>query len=172
VSIKEFTRIGFPRDRMISFVWGAAESDLRVAGEKNAEGYYTLQFAGVGDNYDVIREIKQMYKDEGKGVPKAMEISVYYNRGVVSAALLSRSVQLAVQRKGPDINSSDVKAALESIHDFTLGGLIPPLNLSANDHEGGGWVQVYQVKGGKFVKATDWFQAYRDVVAKFVKQAK
>jgi hypothetical protein len=25
-------------------------------------------------------------------------------------------------------------------------------------------VQVFQVKSGKFVKETDWFRAYRDVV--------
>ncbi|HEX7926026.1 MAG TPA: ABC transporter substrate-binding protein, partial [bacterium] len=77
VSLKEFTRVGFPRDRMIGFVWGAAESDLQVAGANNAEGYYCLQFAGVGDNYEVIRQIKQMYKDEGKDPPKSMAISVY-----------------------------------------------------------------------------------------------
>jgi hypothetical protein len=28
------------------------------------------------------------------------------------------------------------------------------------------------VKGGKFVKATEWFSAYNDVVAKHIKEAK
>jgi branched-chain amino acid transport system substrate-binding protein len=172
VSLKEFTRVGFPRNRMIGFVWGAAESDLEVAGVNNAEGYYCLQFAGVGDNYDVIREIKQMYKDEGKPAPKSMEISVYYNRGVVIAALHARAIQLAVQRKGPNITPVDVKGAMESIHDFTLGGIIPPLNLSATDHEGGGWVQVYQVKGGKFAAASPWFRGFPDVIGKHVAAAK
>jgi hypothetical protein len=30
-------------------------------------------------------------------------------------------------------------------------------------------VQIFQAKGGKFVKATDWFKAYPEVVAKEVK---
>jgi len=47
-----------------------------------------------------------------------------------------------------------------------LGGLLPPLEISATDHEGGGWVQIFQVKGGKFVKETEWFRAYREVLAK------
>jgi branched-chain amino acid transport system substrate-binding protein len=48
---------------------------------------------------------------------------------------------------------------------------VPPLEVTPADHEGGGWVQIWQVKGGKFVKATDWFKAYQDVVAKHVKEA-
>jgi branched-chain amino acid transport system substrate-binding protein len=48
---------------------------------------------------------------------------------------------------------------------------VPPLEISPNDHEGGGWVQVFQVKGGKYVKVTDWYKAYPDVVAKFIKES-
>ena len=39
------------------------------------------------------------------------------------------------------------------------------------DHEGGGWVQVFQVHDGKFVKETDWFRAYPEVVANAVKKS-
>jgi branched-chain amino acid transport system substrate-binding protein len=42
---------------------------------------------------------------------------------------------------------------------------VPPLNVTAEDHEGGGWVQIWTVKGG-FEKTTDRFQAYRDVIQK------
>jgi branched-chain amino acid transport system substrate-binding protein len=48
----------------------------------------------------------------------------------------------------------------------TLGGLVPPLKLSPENHEGGGWVQVFKVHGGKFVKETDWFRAYSDLLTK------
>ena len=48
---------------------------------------------------------------------------------------------------------------------------MPPLKVTAEDHEGGGWVQVFQAKGGKFVKETEWFRAYPDVVATAVKKA-
>ena len=65
----------------------------------------------------------------------------------------------------------DVKKGFESIRDFTLGGLVPPLELSATDHEGGGWVQIFQVKGGKFVKETDWFRGYPEVLARLLKAA-
>ena len=48
---------------------------------------------------------------------------------------------------------------------------MPPLKITPTDHEGGGLVQIWQVKGGKFEKATDWFSAYPDVVAKHIKEA-
>jgi branched-chain amino acid transport system substrate-binding protein len=168
VAIKEFQRVGFPRNRMVGFVWADAESDLQVAGWAAGEGYYGIQFAGVGENYDVIREIKQMYKDENKPEPKSMDVSVYYNRGVLVAALHARAIQLAVQKKGPNITGTDVRDALQSIKDFSLGGMLPPLNMSKRDHEGGGWVQVFQVQKGKFVPVTDWYRAYPEVLDKFV----
>ena len=64
-----------------------------------------------------------------------------------------------------------MKAGFEKISNFTLGGLIPPVKITATDHEGGGLVQIWQVKGGKFVKASDWFSAYPEVVARHIGQA-
>ena len=48
---------------------------------------------------------------------------------------------------------------------------MPPLKVTGEDHEGGGWVQVFQVRDGKFVKETDWFRAYPEVVANAVKKS-
>lgn len=166
VSIKEFQRVGFPRNHIVSFVWGSAESDLQVAGAEAAEGYYGMQFAGAGDNYDVIRQIKQMYGE--KNIPKSMDVSVYYNRGVLIAAVHARAIQLALQKKGPNITGADVKVGMEGIKDFGLGGLLPPLNITAKDHEGGGWVRMYQVQKGKWVPVTDWYHGYPEVLEKFV----
>ena len=52
----------------------------------------------------------------------------------------------------------------------TLGGLVPPpLAIAPENHEGGGWVQVWQVKDGQLVRVTDWFKAYPDVIARHLK---
>ncbi len=63
------------------------------------------------------------------------------------------------------------KKGFESIKDFTLGGLVPPLQITPEDHEGGGWVQIFQVKGDKLVKETEWFRGYRDMVSKMIATA-
>jgi branched-chain amino acid transport system substrate-binding protein len=53
--------------------------------------------------------------------------------------------------------------------DFTLGGLVPPFAITPENHEGGGWVQVWQVKDGKLLRVTEWFKAYPEVIARHLK---
>ena len=172
VSIKELKRAGYPLSKVISFVWGASEADVEAAGGfAAAEGYYGIQFAGVGNDYPVLKEIAEMYKKQGKPLPKEMHSTVFYNRGVLIAAIHVEAIKNAVKAKGgTNITPQDVKLGFEQIKDFTLGGLVPPLKINNVDHEGGGWVQVFQVKGGKWVKATDWFHAYPTLLKKMLAQ--
>ena len=73
VSIKELKRAGYPLSKVVSFVWGASEADIEAAGGfAAAEGYSGIQFAGVGSNYPVLKEIAEMYKKQGKPQPKEM----------------------------------------------------------------------------------------------------
>src|SRR5437870_8309385 len=173
VSIKEFKRVGYPLRKVVSFVWGSAEANIDGAGGfAVAEGYFAMQFAGVGTDYPVLNEIRDMYKKQGKEPPKEMASTVFYNRGVLIAALHVEAIRNALKAK-PDgkLTGNDTKAGFEKISNFTLGGLVPPLKITATDHEGGGLVQIWQVKGGKFEKVTDWFAAYQDVVGKHIKEA-
>jgi branched-chain amino acid transport system substrate-binding protein len=113
-----------------------------------------------------------MYKKAGKPVPKEMDDTVVYNRGLLNAALHAEAIRNAIKANGgKKPTGEEVKKGFEAIHDVTLGGLVPPLKVTAADHEGGGWVQIFQAKGGKFVKETDWFRAYPEVVAAAVKKA-
>jgi branched-chain amino acid transport system substrate-binding protein len=166
VAIKEFKSRGYPLSKVVGLVWASSEADIAAAGGYGvAEGYHTMQFAGVGQDFQVIKDIDAMYKAEGKSPPKEQETSVYYNRGVMTAALHVAAIRNAIKAKGgAKPTSEDVKNGMESIKDFTLGGMVPPITTSPEDHEGGGWVQVWTVKGGKLVKDGDWFQAYRDVI--------
>jgi branched-chain amino acid transport system substrate-binding protein len=173
VSIKEFKRVGYPLRKFVSFVWGSAEANIEGAGGfAVAEGYHVMQFAGVGSDYPVLNEIREMYKKQGKEPPKEMASTVFYNRGVLVAALHVEAIRNALKAK-PDgkITGVDTKNGFEKISNFTLGGLVPPLKITNTDHEGGGLVQIWQVKDGKFVKETDWFAAYQDVVAKHIKES-
>jgi branched-chain amino acid transport system substrate-binding protein len=171
VAIKELKRAGYPLSKVVGLVWASAEADIEAAGGWSvAEGYHTIQFAGVGDDYPVRKEIVDMYKAGGKQPPKEMQSTVYYNRGLLTAALHVEAVRNAMKANGAQKPSGEeVKKGFESIHDFTLGGLVPPLELSATDHEGGGWVQIFQVRGGKFARESDWFRAYPEVLAKQLK---
>ena len=86
VSIKELKRLGLSADEGHRRWCGrSAEADIEAAGGFGvAEGYYTMQFAGVGNDYPVLNEIREMYKKQGKPAPKEMASTVFYNRGVLS----------------------------------------------------------------------------------------
>ena len=173
VSIKELKRNGYPLRKVVSFVWGSAEADIEAAGGwQVAEGYHVMQFAGVGSEYPVLQEIREMYKKAGKEPPKEMASTVYYNRGVFDAAVHLEAIRNALKAH-PDgkITGDDVRKGFEKIANFTLGGLVPPLKITPENHEGGGLVQIWQVKGAKFVKMTDWFSAYQDIVEKHIREA-
>jgi branched-chain amino acid transport system substrate-binding protein len=173
VSIRELQRVGYPLNKVVSFVWGSAEADIQAAGGFDvAKGYYTMQFAGVGSDFPVLNEIRAMYRKAGKEPPAAMASTVYYNRGVLQAALAVEAIRNALQAKsGGTITGEDVRKGFEHIKDFTLGGLVPPLAITPENHEGGGWVQIWQVKDGKLVRVTDWFKAYADVIAQHLKKS-
>jgi branched-chain amino acid transport system substrate-binding protein len=171
VAMKELKRTGYPLSKVVGLVWASAEPDVEAAGGwAVAEGYHTVQFAGVGEDYPARQEIAAMYKAQGKEPPKEMKGTVYYNRGLLAAAVHVEAIRNAIKARGGEKPSGeDVKKGFEAIHGLTLGGLVPPMELSASDHEGGGWVQIFQAKGGKFVKETDWFRAYPEVLAKQLK---
>ena len=174
--IKGLKQNGYPLDHVIAMVWASGEPDIKAAGGWDvAQGYNTMQFAGAGEDYPVIKEIKEMYKKEGKAPPAVMEQTVYYNRGILQAAVWVAAIKNALTlTHGQKPTGADIKKGFEMIKDFALGGIVPPLTITPEDHEGGGWVQIFAVKGNGFEKKTPWFRAYRqlvvDTAAKTAKQ--
>jgi len=168
VSIKAFKDAGFPLDRVISLVWGSADADVIAAGGWSvAEGYYGLQFTAIGTDHPVLNEIRQMYRAEGQSPPKVMEESnVYYMRGVAQAFLWAEAIRQALGLAGEPVTGEKMKRGMENIKG-DIAGLVR-LELSPRDHEGGGYLQVWQAKGGKWVLAKDWFRGYRDIVESLV----
>jgi branched-chain amino acid transport system substrate-binding protein len=170
VSIKEFRKAGFPLNRFISFVYGAGEPDVEEAGWETAQGYLGLQYASLGRNYPVLQDILKMYRDDGKQVPKFVG-SAYYNRGVLTAAIIVEGIRLAIQDHGLPVTGDKVRLGYEAIRKLDLQGLGPPLDITPQDHEGGGYLRLYQVRGSAWVPVTGWVRGYRDEVMALVKKA-
>jgi branched-chain amino acid transport system substrate-binding protein len=167
LAIKGFKENGYPLSKVVGLVWASSEADIKAAGGFGvAQGYNAMQFAGAGDDYPVRRQIKAMYKKAGRAPSRMMdENTVYYNRGLLQAAVIVEAIKNALTlTHGQKPTGTDVKTGFEMIHGFTLGGLVPPLAITPQDHEGGGWVRIFQVKGDKLVPETQWFRAYREVV--------
>ena len=94
-----------------------------------------------------------MYKAQGKPAPKEMDFDRLLQPRRLHGGAPRRGGAQRDQGQGRRVpTSEEVKNGMEQIKDFTLGGLVPPMALTPADHEGGGWVQVWTVKGGKLVE--------------------
>ena len=124
VSIKELKRVGYPLRKVVGVRVGPRPrpTSRPPAASRVAEGYYAMQFAGVGTDYPVLNEIREMYKKQGKPAPKEMASTVFYNRGVLIAALHVEAIRNAVKAK-PDgkITGADVKNGFEKINELHPG---------------------------------------------------
>src|SRR6478672_2273581 len=122
-AIKAFKGAGYPLSKVVGLVWASSEADiLGGGGFAAAEGYHAMQFAGAGDDYKVRHDIKEMYKKAGKEPFKGMdENTVYYNRGLLQAAVHVEAIKRALKANGgKQPTGDDIKKGLESISDFSL----------------------------------------------------
>jgi branched-chain amino acid transport system substrate-binding protein len=100
-----------------------------------------------------------MFREQGKEVPSYVG-SVYYNRGVLHGAVLAEGIRLAIKNHGLPVTSDSVRKGFEAIRNFDAQGLGPSLTLTPLDHEGGGYLRVYQVKGSEWVPVNGWIRDY------------
>jgi branched-chain amino acid transport system substrate-binding protein len=158
LSLKAASQVGFPVNKLYSFVWGIGDSDLEVAGAA-AEGYHGLQFIAVKeDEPEALKLIRAHYQKQGKTLDdkRVGALGVYYLRGVFIAALINEGIKLAGDKD--KITGEDVKRGIESMKDFKAFGLSAGTTITKEDHAGSRKVRLYQVKGGKLVMEKDWFE--------------
>ncbi|MCA1825491.1 MAG: ABC transporter substrate-binding protein [Myxococcales bacterium] len=58
--------------------------------------------------------------------------------------------------KAGQLNGPGVKAAMETIHNFDLGGLTNPVTYTATDHRPSTKTPIYQIKDGRLVKVREY----------------
>lgn len=156
LSMKAAQQVGFPVNRMYSFVWGGGENDFEAAGSA-AEGYHNLQFtAHPTDNTEAYQRLRDYWKKTGKTEDTKKTSIVYYARGLYNAIIILEAIRLAGDKD--KLEGEDVKKGAESIKDFKAYGLSPGTTLTKDDHGGSRKVRLYQVKNGKNTLEKDWFE--------------
>jgi branched-chain amino acid transport system substrate-binding protein len=81
--------------------------------------------------------------------------------GWVNILAVSEALKLA--DKAGDLTPSGIRNAFETFKNFNTGGLAPPLTFTSTDHRASMAAKMYEVKGNKFVAASDWIELPRDM---------
>lgn len=171
VSVREAIRNGIKLDRLASVIW-LSETDMNIIGADQTKGI--LRFEGVASGKDVplIKAIEQEVVAKGKGAGPAEKVgSSYYNIGVASMALVAEGARIALEKEGAPLTAAKLKKGIESIKDFTAEGLLPPVTITAEDHQGGGRGRIAAWDGKNWVPKSDWSAAYQDIVWELIRKS-
>jgi branched-chain amino acid transport system substrate-binding protein len=131
-------------------IWGIGELLISVAKEA-AEGVVgALPNPPFGTDVPGMKKLVEWHQ---KNHP-ADTHDTNYVRGWSYVMVWSEALKRA--DKAGKLNGPGIREALESLKDFDLGGLTPPVTYSADDHRSTTSVILYQVKGGKLEKVKDY----------------
>jgi branched-chain amino acid transport system substrate-binding protein len=160
VAIKHAVNIRFPKDRIVGNAVLSSHANFATLGKK-ANGYLTVNYVAMGQRFPVIQQILKNVVDAGISRVSSRDLvgSVYYNRGVLSAVILSEAIKIAQAKTGDgQIRRTDMRYGLENVRidnaklsELGLSGLTSEIIGSCSDHEGGS-VYIQQWNG------TDWQQ--------------
>ena len=166
-SIKEAAAVNYPRDKMYGVWWSGAEPDVLPAGD-GAKGYNALALHPAGSVYEVHKDILKHIYDKGKGQAKREEVGhVLYNRGVINSMLTIEAIRTAQAKFGKKpMTGEQVRWGFEHLNitaarvkELGMDGLIAPVKVSCNDHEGSRRARIHQWDGKQWVYTTDWIEA-------------
>lgn len=173
VAIKTAARFGFPVDHIIGDIWASSDEDVLPTGDAG-KGYLALTPYPGGADFAIHQKIKEHILDQGKSDlkdPKSFG-SVYYNSGLVNAAIAVEAIRAGQAKFGKrPLTGDEGRWGLEHLNvdaarleQIGFAGLMQPLKLSCDDHEGGGAAKVQQWDGAKWKLLTDWVQADRQTL--------
>jgi branched-chain amino acid transport system substrate-binding protein len=173
VAVKEAAAINFPMDHIVGNWWTGTETDVIPAGD-GAKGYKSMTFHAPGANFKVHQDILQHVHGKGKGSgPKEGVGEVLYNRSVINGMLDVEAIRLAMQKYGTKgaPTAEQVRWGMENLNlteqrleQLGMKGLMRPLRVTCDNHEGNGLALVQQWDGKKWNIVSDWIEPMRDVV--------
>ncbi len=177
-AITEASNVKYPMDHFIGNWWAAAEPDVVPVGE-GAKGYKGATFNGVGTNFAVYKDIDALYA-AGKGTWTKDQIGgVLYSRGLVTGAYMVEAIKVAQAKFGNRaITGEEMQYGLEhldldaaKIEVLGLTGLMPPVKITCDNHEGQNpAILIQQWNGKAWEIKTDWIQADTALVRPLVEE--
>jgi branched-chain amino acid transport system substrate-binding protein len=171
-AVKEAAKIKYPLDKFIGNWWSAGEDAVEAAGA-DAVGYKAATFHGAGSDYPVYADLQKYVFDAGLAAGKGDEAGrVLYNRGLANAFYVVEAVRLAQSKYGNRvITGEEMQWALENLNlteediaGLGASGLVPPVQVTCENHEGlNPAVLIQQWNGSEYEIVSDWVPAMADL---------
>lgn len=89
-----------------------------------------------------------------KGKTAKTSLDAIYVRGWATASVWVEALRRA--DKVGNLNAEGIKSAMETMNDFSVGGLSPNLTYTTTDHRPGTRTPIYIIQNGKLVKVKDY----------------
>jgi branched-chain amino acid transport system substrate-binding protein len=178
-AIKEAAGVGFPRDKMMGVWWAGAEPDVVPAGAEST-GYKALMLQHGAGKFGVHADVEKHLIAKGKAQGKTDDIShVLYNRGLINSMLGVEAIRTAQKKFGnKPLSGEQVRWGFENLNltaarikELGFEGMVAPIKLSCQDHQGADQARVQQWDGKAWKVISDWYTADQKILAPMVKDA-
>jgi branched-chain amino acid transport system substrate-binding protein len=178
-SIKEAAAVGFPREKMYGVWWSGAEPDVLPA-EDGAKGYHAAMLQHGSGKFAVHADVEKHVWAKGKQADKGQDMShVLYNRGLVNAMLGVEAIRTAQKKFGnKPLTGEQVRWGLEQLNlsaerlkELGFEGMLRPIKVSCNDHEGTRAGRIQQWDGKQWKVISDWYESDDSVIKPMVEAA-
>jgi branched-chain amino acid transport system substrate-binding protein len=136
---------------IFGFNWATDDMLVKACGEA-AKNYIGVNFVGA-------------WWDESPGIKLVRQIAQKYNRteiGLTSLYINGVGVSMlfaeGFKRAGKDLTPDSLRAALETLKDYSTGGVLPPITYTSKSHEPAEMVKFFKadVVNKRLVTMTDW----------------
>ncbi|WP_316014905.1 ABC transporter substrate-binding protein [Roseobacter sp. HKCCA0434] len=152
VAIQEAANIRYPMEQFYGVWWSGSENDVIPAGE-GADGYRSVTFHAVGDDFPIFDDIQQYVVDTGNAAGAGDQIgTVLYNRGMYAAMLAAEAARTAQEIHGTaEITPAMMRDGMEALEiteermtELGLPGFGPEFSVSCENHGGPGLSAIAQ----------------------------
>ncbi len=170
VSIRGAVTNGIAPKDIHSVIW-LSESDMSAFKGNEVVGVKRFTAVNTGTSPAIMKRIVDKVVTPGQGSGAKEKVgTTYYNIGVASMSIPVEAARLAIKKLGAPLTGEKLKQGFEMLKDFNAEGLMPPLTITAQDHQGGGQGIVSEWDGKQWAPKTEWGAAYQDVVWQLIKE--
>lgn len=154
VLLKDAQSQGFGA-QFIMLNWCADEILINLAGDA-AEGVIgAIPFTPPTSPVSGHNEASEFLKGQGKTLEEA---TLHYTQGWWTMAVMTEGIRRVV-KEGKEVNGENIRAALESIQNFSTGDVTSSISFSASSHRGNNSLRLYTVESGKWVNPSSFISA-------------